>query len=301
MPGGRLTREDRDHIAAGLAQGLEYAEIGRRLARPTSTITREVARNGGPAGYRADHAEHATRRRARRRPPAPPEQDPGDRDRAEVADLVARFTALMVHTGLPRMAARVLTCLVVTDAGALTAAELARRLRVSPASVSKAVAYLENLDVVRRERAPGRRERYLIDDDVWLRAWLTNARTHARWAETAARGAEILGPDTPAGERLRRTSAFFGGLSEDMSAGPAEADTLTLLAALAHAGTPRTVEDLATALDWPRPRVTAALQDAERRTHALDPFALGRVGAAYTVTAAPHRLTERQRAALDGR
>ncbi|MFD0661872.1 helix-turn-helix domain-containing protein [Thermocatellispora tengchongensis] len=48
MPGGRLTYEDRQAIASGLADGLDYAEIARRLARPTSTVTREVARNGGP-------------------------------------------------------------------------------------------------------------------------------------------------------------------------------------------------------------------------------------------------------------
>ena len=43
MPGGRLTQEDRRHIAAGLAEGLGYAEIARRLGRPTSTVSREVA------------------------------------------------------------------------------------------------------------------------------------------------------------------------------------------------------------------------------------------------------------------
>ena len=49
MPGGRLTQEDRRRIAAWLAEGLSHAEIGRRLSRPTSTITREVSRNRGPA------------------------------------------------------------------------------------------------------------------------------------------------------------------------------------------------------------------------------------------------------------
>ncbi|WP_425567801.1 helix-turn-helix domain-containing protein [Nonomuraea dietziae] len=33
MPGDRLTDEDRQHIAAGLAEGLGYTEIGRRLGR----------------------------------------------------------------------------------------------------------------------------------------------------------------------------------------------------------------------------------------------------------------------------
>ena len=56
MPGGRLTQQERQQIALGLADGLAYAEIARRLDRPTSTITREVMRNGGPTSYRADLA-----------------------------------------------------------------------------------------------------------------------------------------------------------------------------------------------------------------------------------------------------
>ncbi|MEU6381153.1 helix-turn-helix domain-containing protein, partial [Streptomyces sp. NPDC046909] len=37
MPGGRLTQQDRQQIALGLSDGLAYAEIARRLDRPTST------------------------------------------------------------------------------------------------------------------------------------------------------------------------------------------------------------------------------------------------------------------------
>lgn len=70
MPGGRLTQQERQQIALGLADGLPYAEIARRLERPTSTVTREVMRNGGPTAYRADLAHRATERRAHRRSPA---------------------------------------------------------------------------------------------------------------------------------------------------------------------------------------------------------------------------------------
>ena len=42
MPGGRLTQQERQTITLGLADGLPYAEIARRLDRPTSTVTREV-------------------------------------------------------------------------------------------------------------------------------------------------------------------------------------------------------------------------------------------------------------------
>ncbi|WP_165495542.1 helix-turn-helix domain-containing protein, partial [Actinomadura roseirufa] len=72
MPGERLDRRERRAIAAGLAAGLGYTEIARGLGRPTSTVSREVARNGGPGAYRSDRAQRAAERRARRRAPAAP-------------------------------------------------------------------------------------------------------------------------------------------------------------------------------------------------------------------------------------
>jgi hypothetical protein len=38
-----------------------------------------------------------------------------------------------------------------------------------------------------------------------------------RWADTARRGAEIMGTDTPAGDRLHTTSQFFELLGHDMA------------------------------------------------------------------------------------
>src|SRR5262245_32456880 len=129
MPGGRLTHEDRTGIAAGLTAGLGYAEIARQLDRPTSTISREVARNGGAHAYRADHAHHATASRARRRKPTQ------SADRPAVADsrqqYVEKFATMMVEGGVPRMAARVLSLLYTTNSRSLTAAELVHDLRVS--------------------------------------------------------------------------------------------------------------------------------------------------------------------------
>ncbi|WP_437970544.1 helix-turn-helix domain-containing protein [Sorangium sp. So ce260] len=309
MPGGRLSDQDRRHIASGLGEGLGYAEIARRLGRPTSTVSREVARNGGPEGYRADHAREATGRRARRRGPASPPELPvadgaGGRDPEAVRAFVERFAALMVQTGLPRMAARVLACLYTTDSGALTPAELVMRLRVSPASVSKAIGYLGGLEVIRRERGARRGERYVIDDDVWERAWMTSARSNAMWADAAREGAEIFGAISPAGARLARASRFFARLGDDMAGGPTAAavgDALTVLAALVHASTPLSAQQLATALDWPADRVTSALHDAERYAEVIDPVALRRTAdGACTVTARLDRLTTTQREALDG-
>jgi DNA-binding transcriptional ArsR family regulator len=215
MPGGRLTNEDRQHIAAGLAEGHGYAEIGRRLGRPASTVMREVTRNGGPDDYRADQADQDTRDRARRhkqdQPSAPPVLDSGyGRDPEAVQEITESFTTLLVQQGLPRMEARVLACLHITDAGALTAADLVQRLRVSPASVSHAVAFLEQQGMLMRERVPGeRRERYVIDDEVWLRNLLASVQMNNALAATSRRAAEILGAATPAGARFESSAELL--------------------------------------------------------------------------------------------
>ncbi|WP_067548862.1 GbsR/MarR family transcriptional regulator [Nocardia crassostreae] len=220
MPGGRLTNEDRLRIAAGLAEGLGYAEIGRQLERPASTIMREVTRNGGIDGYRADRAHEDTRERARRhkpaQPPAPPLPDDGHgRDPRAVAEVTESFTAILIQQGLPKMEARVLACLYITDSGALTAAELVQRLRVSPASISHAVAFLEQQGILRREREPGeRRERYVIDDEIWLQNLHGAVQMNTTMAAESRRAAKILGADTPAGARFEASAELLALVSE---------------------------------------------------------------------------------------
>ncbi|GLZ10220.1 MarR family transcriptional regulator [Actinomadura sp. NBRC 104425] len=219
MPGGRLTQQERRQIAVGLADGLAYAEIARRLGRPTSTVTREVMRNGGPTAYRADLAHHATRRRTRRRGSAAsrgarPEPLPHGRDAEAVRAFEEVLTSVFMATGTPRMTARVLACLYTTDSGSLTAAELVRRLQVSPASVSKAIAFLEEQGLVRRERGEGRRERYVVDDDVWYQSMIASARSLAQVAETARQGVGILGRGTPAAARLEGAARFLDFVGE---------------------------------------------------------------------------------------
>ncbi|MFH8369609.1 MarR family transcriptional regulator [Streptomyces sp. NPDC018031] len=305
MPGGRLTHGDRRRIAAWLAEGLGYAEIGRRLGRPTSTISREVARNGTTGDYAADHAQRVSGDRARRRRPARPAEPPTAEQPTEVVrGFVDRFATLLAATGLPRMTSRVFVCLLTADAGGLTAADLVRRLRVSPASVSKSIGYLEAMEVVVRRPDPGgRRERYVVDDAAWLRAWQADTGAHARIAAAARRGVEIFGAGTTAGTRLGAMGEFFTWLSEQMSGSSLTAsavyDALTVLAALVHAGRPLTLGALAGALDWPEDRVTAALDAIRRQPAIADPLALRTVGPrTYTLTTRSDRLSQAQREAL---
>ncbi|MFJ6560227.1 helix-turn-helix domain-containing protein [Streptomyces sp. NPDC091412] len=222
MPGGRLTQQERQQIALGLADSLPYAEIARRLGRPTSTVTREVMRNGGPTAYRADLAHRATEHRARRRGPAPSRgsdsvPQPHGRDAGAVAEYEETLTTVLMASGLPRMTARVLTCLFTTDAGSLTASQLAQRLQVSPASISKAIAFLESQSLVRRERDERRRDRYIVDDELFYQATIASARSNDQLVETARQGVAVLGPRTPAAARLENIARFLDFISESIT------------------------------------------------------------------------------------
>ncbi|MFE6399991.1 GbsR/MarR family transcriptional regulator [Streptomyces alboflavus] len=112
---------------------------------------------------------------------------------------------------------RVLACICVTNAGSMTAADLARRLRVSPASVSKAIGQLEGQEVIRRQRDPGqRRDRYTVDEDVMYRAVVGNLQRNAILAKTVRDGADTLGADTPAGSRMKTLGQFLDHLSHSL-------------------------------------------------------------------------------------
>jgi IS30 family transposase len=67
VPGpGRLTVADREEISIGLRAGESFTAIAARLGRAVSTVSREVAANGGRGAYRAWRAHQRARQQARR-------------------------------------------------------------------------------------------------------------------------------------------------------------------------------------------------------------------------------------------
>ncbi|WP_425301836.1 helix-turn-helix domain-containing protein [Nocardia wallacei] len=217
MAGGRLSLHDRECIATGLADGLGFAQIARDLDRPTSTISREVGRNGGPDRYRADRAELAAKARARRRRDARRPAAEVDETPEHVREYSAHLTEVLARTGIPRLTARVMASLYISETGSHTAAELSRRLGVSPASVSAAIGFLEEQGLIRRERGDGRRDRYIVDGSAWSRALLTSLRANEAIARTAHRGVTVLGPATTAGARLAHLHRFLDHVNHELA------------------------------------------------------------------------------------
>ncbi|MFG3253767.1 GbsR/MarR family transcriptional regulator [Streptomyces sp. NPDC048172] len=136
---------------------------------------------------------------------------------ANASPFVERFAADLTEAGMQRMAARVFACLLASDDGALTSAELSERLQISPAAVSGAVRYLSQVRMVSRQRSPGsRREIYLLRQDVWFAAMTDREPLINRWTATLDSGVSSLGEDTPGGRRLQETTDFLRFLQGEL-------------------------------------------------------------------------------------
>nr|WP_223734516.1 winged helix-turn-helix domain-containing protein [Streptomyces purpurogeneiscleroticus] len=115
------------------------------------------------------------------------------------------------------MTARVHVDLLLSEDGRRTAAELARRLNISPASVSVAVNFLVQHGYVRRERDPQRRrDVYVVDDDAWYNSVVISSRQTLESARAAMAAAERFGPDSPVGQRLAKGGTFLERVVLDM-------------------------------------------------------------------------------------
>lgn len=61
-----LSLEEREEVSRGISAGLSVRRMARNLKRAPSTVSREVARNGGRCRYRATNADSRAWRKARR-------------------------------------------------------------------------------------------------------------------------------------------------------------------------------------------------------------------------------------------
>ncbi|MYT30836.1 MULTISPECIES: MarR family transcriptional regulator [unclassified Streptomyces] len=139
------------------------------------------------------------------------------RDDAAVLTFVERFAAQMVDAGMQRMPARVFSCLLASDSGVLTSAELGERLQVSPAAVSGAIRYLSQVGMVSREREPGsRRDRYRVHSDQWYEALTRRDSVLTRWEDVLREGVDSLGAESAAGRRLGETLAFTEFMQQEL-------------------------------------------------------------------------------------
>jgi DNA-binding transcriptional regulator GbsR (MarR family) len=140
-----------------------------------------------------------------------------DNRTAEVARFVEHMAMVLNEWGFPRMPARLLVALMTADEGALSAADLAEQLRVSPAAVSTSVRYLMQVGLVARVPSRGsRRDRYRLPEDPWYEATLMKGKALQQLSDVADDGVSAVGDDTPAGRRLAEMRDFFRFIHADM-------------------------------------------------------------------------------------
>ena len=121
------------------------------------------------------------------------------------------------QAGLARVPSLVFAALLIDDDGQMTSAELAEALHVSPASVSGAVRYLEQISMLRRERERGsRRDVYVVEDQTWHTALMRRDQVYAPMIAALGDGLEAVPDDTPAHRRMVVTRAFFAFVNEEM-------------------------------------------------------------------------------------
>lgn len=96
-----LTVAEREEVSRGIAAGTSLRAIARELGRSASTVSREVARNGGVAAYRACTADSAAWVRARR-PKASKLAEDGALRRVVEAGLAVRWSPQQIAAVLRR-------------------------------------------------------------------------------------------------------------------------------------------------------------------------------------------------------
>jgi predicted ArsR family transcriptional regulator len=133
------------------------------------------------------------------------------RNEQTLRDVVEQSAAVLTAAGFPKMPARVLMALMVSEEGGLTAQELAEHLGVSAAAISGAVRYLQTVGIVRRlARSGSRRDRYELPEDAWYTAVTSKSPIYgvlAGLAESAV-GA-ISDPSSAARARVDEMARFY--------------------------------------------------------------------------------------------
>jgi len=134
-------------------------------------------------------------------------------------DFVDRMGSALHQAGLARVPSLVFSALLADEDGRMTAAELAEELHVSPASVSGAVRYLEQIDMLRRERVRGsRRDVYVVEEETWHTALMQRDQVYTPMLAALSDGLAAVDAGSPAHRRMLVTREFLAFVNDEMRA-----------------------------------------------------------------------------------
>lgn len=131
-------------------------------------------------------------------------------------DFAVTFGAAMAESGMPPMASRAVALLMVSEEGALTAAELQEGLDAGQGTVSAAVNYLIRLGFVTRERVPrSRKDSYRFRDDAWQEVLRQRIAGIDDWIQGLESTAGRLPAASRARTRLDEAARFMRFVKKD--------------------------------------------------------------------------------------
>ena len=100
--------------------------------------------------------------------------------------------------GMPRIAGRVLSALLVADPLEQTAEQLSKTLQASRGAVSGGTTMLTTMGLIERRRRPGDRKDYFRNrPNAWFEATKRQVTLIAQLRQLSEKGLEVLGSDDP--------------------------------------------------------------------------------------------------------
>lgn len=131
--------------------------------------------------------------------------------------LVERMSLALYERGWSRMPARVYVALLCDAREQLTARQLTSLLGVSAAAISAAVNHLIDSGLVIRDPIPGsRQEHYRLAPGGILGAVMRKSEASPHLADLAEEGVDVLGLDSPGGERLNELAEFVRFIDDEL-------------------------------------------------------------------------------------
>ena len=121
--------------------------------------------------------------------------------------------------GMPPLASRVFSALLVDDDGSMGAAELMATLAASAGGVSGAVRYLESTGLLFRDRVTGdRHDLYVVRDDAWREAMMSTDTTYRPMITALEQALAGLASGHPARHRLDLSREFLVFVAAEINA-----------------------------------------------------------------------------------
>jgi DNA-binding transcriptional regulator GbsR (MarR family) len=137
--------------------------------------------------------------------------------RFEEKHFIEDFGLLFEESGHPRMAGRILGCLLISDPPYLSSTELSEILQASKGSLSTMTRFLLQMGLIERVGLPGRRRDYFqIKSGAWTQLVRHAVYELSALRKMAERGLELMeGQDSELKLRLQEARDLFSHMERE--------------------------------------------------------------------------------------